>query len=111
MLKLDIGEADRNLFFKITGGVCGKAGMLAITSFTVMLVYYLKWHAMKRIKPLIDTDKGGSSKRWDFYHVVERLKSIRLSEKIYQGNVAYTSISRPDEEQSEILKLLGVSLM
>ena len=79
--------------------------------FIVMLAYYLKWHAMKRIKPLIDKDKGGSSKRWDFYHVVERLKSIRLSEKIYQGNVAYTNISRPDEEQSEILKLLGVSLM
>ena len=76
-----------------------------------MLAYYLKWHAIKRIKPLIDKDKCGSSKIWHFYHVVERLKSIRLSEKIYQGNVAYTNIFKPDEEHSEILKLLGVSLM
>ena len=79
--------------------------------FIVMLAYYLKWHAMLRIKPLFDKDKAGSSKRWDFYHVVERLKSIRLTEKMYKENVAYTSISRPDGEQSEILKLLGVNLM
>lgn len=78
--------------------------------FITMLAYYLQWHAKQRLKSLFDNDKEGSSKRWDFSHVIERLKSIRKIEFLLDGIVVKTGISTPDEEQKEILNLLSVKL-
>ncbi len=78
--------------------------------FIVMLAYYLQWHAMERLKPLFASDGCGKNRRWTFETVVERLKSIRKIENLIDGIVVKKSISEPDEEQAEILNLLGVEL-
>ena len=49
-------------------------------------------------------------KKFFKWTVGERLKSIRKIENLIDGIVVKKSISEPDEEQSEILKLLGVEL-
>ena len=79
--------------------------------FIVMLAYYVRWHAMQKLKPLFDTDGKYKHKRWDIGHVIERLKSIRKVENLINGVVVKTNISKPDDEQQKILDLLGVKLM
>ncbi|MEA2096832.1 MAG: IS1634 family transposase [Candidatus Cloacimonadota bacterium] len=78
--------------------------------FIVMLAYYLQWHAMQRLKPLFVSDGKYKNKRWDISIVIERLKSIRKVENLINGIVVKTNISKPDNEQTKILKLLGVKL-
>ena len=78
--------------------------------FIVALAYYIQWHAMQKLKPLFQTDGTHQDKRWTFQIVVERLKSIRLTESLLDGIVIKRSVSRPDEEQQKILDLLGVKL-
>jgi len=78
--------------------------------FIVMLAYYLQWHAMERLKPLFASDGRGKDRRWTFETVVERLKSIRKIENLIDGVVVKKCVSEPDEEQTEILNLLGVEL-
>jgi transposase len=78
--------------------------------FLSTLAYYIQWHAMQRLKPLFDEDGKHQEKRWTFQHVVERLKSIRMTENKIDGVVVNTVISQPDDEQQKILDLLGVKL-
>ncbi len=78
--------------------------------FIVMLAYYLQWNIMQRVKPLFDNDGVGSDRRWSFDIVIKRLKSIMKIESLINGVVIKKSISTPDQEQKEILKLLGVKL-
>ena len=79
--------------------------------FIVMLAYYLQWHAMKRLKPLFESDGKGRDKRWTIETVIERLKSIRKVDNLINGIVVKSNISEPDEEQEKILNLLNVKLM
>ncbi len=79
--------------------------------FIVMLAYYLQWHAMQRLKPLFDSDGVGKDKRWSFKNVILRLKSIQKIENKINGNLVKTNISEPDDEQNQILDLLGIKLV
>ena len=65
---------------------------------------------MERLKPLFESDGGGKDRRWTFETVVERLKSIRKVDNLINGVVVKTNVSTPDEEQAEILNILGVKL-
>ncbi len=78
--------------------------------FIVTLAYYIQWHTMQRLKPLFQADGTHKDKRWTFQTVVERLKSIRMTDCLIDGIVVKRTISKPDKEQSEILKLMGVKL-
>lgn len=78
--------------------------------FIVTLAYYVQWHAMQRLKPLFESDGTNKDKRWSFEIVVERLKSIRMTENLIKGVVVKRSVSRPDEEQQQILDLLSIKL-
>lgn len=77
--------------------------------FIVMLAYYLQWHAMERLGLLLESAGVGKDRRWSFETVVERLKSIRKVENLIGGIVVKENISMPDEEQAEILNLMGVN--
>jgi transposase len=79
--------------------------------FIVMLAYYIQWHMMQKLKPLFEKDGVGENKRWSFKTVIDRLMSIQRTECLISGVVVKNEISKPDEEQSEILNLLGVELM
>ena len=79
--------------------------------FIVMLAYYIQWHMMQKLKPLFENDGVGENKRWSFKTVIDRLKSIRRTDCLLSGIVVKKEISKLDEEQSEILDLLGVKLM
>jgi len=74
------------------------------------LAYYIQWNATQLLKPLFDEDGKYKEKRWTFQHVVERLKSIRITENLIDGVVVKKEVSQPDEEQQKILDLLGVKL-
>ncbi len=78
--------------------------------FIVMLAYYLQWHFMQRVAPLIANDGKGSERRWSFDIIIKRLKSITRVEQLVEGIVVKTNVSKPDTEQSEILKLLRIKL-
>lgn len=78
--------------------------------FMVSLAYYIQWHAMQRLKPLFEADGKFEDKRWTFEIVVERLKSIRLTEMIVDGIVVKNCVSKPDKEQQKILDLLKIKL-
>ena len=78
--------------------------------FIVALAYYIQWHAMQKLKPLFQADGKYKNKRWTFGLVVERLKSIRLTESLVNGIVIKRSVSCPDAEQKQILELLEVKL-
>jgi len=79
--------------------------------FIVMLAYYLQWHAVQKLKPLFEGDSKGQDKRWTFETAIERLKSIRKTQCLISGVPVKTEITTPDEEQSQILNLLGVKMM
>lgn len=78
--------------------------------FLSTLAYYIQWHATQLLQSLFDEDGKHKEKRWTFQHVVERLKSIRITENLIDGVVVKTEVSQPDEEQKSILDLLGVKL-
>lgn len=68
------------------------------------------YRTMQRLKSLFDDDGEFEEKRWTFDIVIERLKSIRMSENLIDGVVIKTEISQADEEQQRILDLLGMKL-
>ena len=78
--------------------------------FLVMLAYYLQWHAVKRLNPIFKADGKGKNKRLTFATVVQRLKSICKVDNLINGVVVKTNISKPDEEQEQILQLLKVKI-
>ena len=77
--------------------------------FICMLSYYLIWHMKQKLKPLLDDDKPGRSKKYSLATVIERLKSIRKEKVDFQGIITF-SITTPDPTQQQILDLLNVSL-
>ena len=78
--------------------------------FISILAYYIQWHAMKRLAPLFAADGTHKEKRWTFQIVIERLKSLRMTESLIDGVVVKRTVSQPDEEQQKILDLLQVKL-
>jgi len=78
--------------------------------FLCLLSYYLLWHAQQRLKPLFDRDGEGSQRRWSVSVAIERLKSLRRDQLLIKGIPVRQICSKPDQEQSKILDLLGVNL-
>jgi len=78
--------------------------------FISILAYYIQWHAMKRLSPLFAADGTYKEKRWTFQIIIERLKSLRMTESLIDGVVVKQTVSQPDEEQQKILDLLQVKL-
>lgn len=78
--------------------------------FISTLAYYIQWNAIQRLKPLFEQDAKFKEKRWTFGMIVERLKSIRMTEVLIDGTLIKTELSQPDKEQQKILDLLGVKL-
>jgi len=77
--------------------------------FICMLVYYLQWHMMQRLKPLFEKDGKYKNRFWTFENVIERLKSIRR-EEIHVSGTTCKIVTDPDEDQRKILDLLNVKL-
>lgn len=78
--------------------------------FIVTLAYYVQWHALQRLKPLFEADGKYKDKRWTFEIVIERLKSIRITENLIDNIVVKNCVSQADKEQQKILDLLKVKM-
>ena len=72
-----------------------------------MLAYYVMWHMKQSLRPLMDTDGKGASRKYSFDYILESLKSLRQETVDFSGAKS-TIITAPTIEQSSILKLLGV---
>jgi len=77
--------------------------------FLCMLAYYIQWHMQQRLTPLFAADGEGKKRRWTFAGVLERLKGIRQEIVVFH-NTEVTLKTTPDEEQQQILDLLGIRL-
>jgi transposase len=78
--------------------------------FLCMLSYYLQWHMNQRLLDVYQSDGTGKHRRWTFFQVIERLKSIR-SQTVQMGGVNLPNvISSPDEEQKMLLNALQLKL-
>jgi len=75
--------------------------------FLCMLAYLVQHEMWRRLKPLFDADAKGKNRRWTFDAVLSRLSSLREEEREIEGHPFFTH-TRPDPEQAEILRLLGV---
>lgn len=81
--------------------------------FVCMLAYYLQWHMVQRLEPLLAEQREAieakkmakEERKWTLAHVVEVLKSIRMQELIYEG-VPFTKQTEPTAEQARLLGLL-----
>lgn len=78
--------------------------------FVCMLAYYLLWHATQKLAPLFENDQKGHQRRWSLEIVLERLKSLRREDILIGGMIVGLKHSVPDQEQQEILDLLGVNI-
>lgn len=78
--------------------------------FLCFLSYYLLWHAQQRLKPLFEKDGKSSNRRWSVTVAIERLKSLRINQLLVEGIPVREICTKPDQEQTEILDLMGVRL-
>lgn len=76
--------------------------------FVCMLAYYLLWHAARRLAPIFAADGKGKNRRWSMQTVIESLKSIAKTECFAAGAHIFDRISKPDQEQSNILAALDI---
>jgi len=77
--------------------------------FLCMLAYYVQWHMLQRLAPLFDADGEGKDRRWSFVGVLERLKTIRQQTIVLQNSEVVVQTT-PDDEQQQILDLLGIAM-
>ena len=77
--------------------------------FICMLAYYVMWHMRQRLQPLCDTDGVGADRKYTFEFMMKNLESIRLELVDFMG-VQTSIVSTPNEEQTQILNLLGVAV-
>ena len=81
--------------------------------FVCMLAYYLQWHMVQRLEPLLSEQREAikgkqmrkEDRKWTLAHVVEVLKSLRAEELTYEG-VPFTKTTEPTAEQARLLGLL-----
>jgi len=78
--------------------------------FLCMLAYYVQWHMCRKLLPLFENSGKGKNRQWSFPVVLERLKSIR-TEKITIGKAILEIKTTPDQQQQELLDLLGVEIV
>ena len=77
--------------------------------FVGMLAYYLMWHALQRLAPVLKKHDVNPQTRWSIDYVIERLKSIRQERRALAGAEWY-ECTQPDAGQREMLAALGVTV-
>jgi Transposase DDE domain len=85
--------------------------------FLCMLAYYLLWHFMQRLAPMIDLQdamiEAGEMRPKEraitVQSLLDSLRSIQRHE-VTLGGAKFEQITRCNDHQTEILKLLGVNL-
>ena len=77
--------------------------------FICMLAYYVMWHMKQSLQPLFTNDGIGADRKITFDYVMEVLKGIRIQNVEVCGTRS-SVISKPNDEQAQILKLLGLSI-
>lgn len=75
--------------------------------FLCMLSYYVLWHVNKRLQPLFENDGKGAQRRWTVENVFGFLATITRS-TIQVNGVTFQQVSKLNEEQEEIYKMLGI---
>ena len=82
--------------------------------FLCMLAYYLQWHMLERLAPLLDEqrrqlDEGEimpAVRRWTLQNIIETLKA-RRSETASLAGVTFAHLTDPTADQARLLELLG----
>jgi transposase len=82
--------------------------------FLCMLAYYLQWHMLERLAPLLDEqrrqlDEGAiipAGRRWTLQNIIETLKA-RRSETATLAGVSFAHITDPTADQARLLELLA----
>ena len=77
--------------------------------FICMLAYYIMWHMNQKLEPYFAKDGIGRKRKLTFEYVIETLKCIRKETVEVCGANSHI-ITTPNEDQCEILQLLGVSV-
>ena len=75
--------------------------------FLCMLAYSVQHEMCRLLKPLFESNGEGKNRLWTFDAVLKRLSSLREEEREIEGHNFFTH-TRPDPQQAEILRLLGV---
>lgn len=78
--------------------------------FLCMLAYYVEWHILKALQPILSQDEKGKHRRWTLKQVLERLKAIRSHTCAVDGVIIRDLKSKPDDEQQSLLNCLEVDL-
>ena len=81
--------------------------------FVCMLAYYLQWHMVQRLEPLLSEQREAiktknmarEDRKWTLTHVVEVLKTLRAEELTYEG-VPFIKQTEPSTEQARLLSLM-----
>jgi len=84
--KLSILKYFKNLKLSLKGPILYQTSLLSQLKgefFLNMLSYYLKWHINKNLEKMFKNHAEENKRNWNFYEVVERLKSIRI-QHVYQ---------------------------
>jgi transposase len=84
--------------------------------FICVLAYYLLWHAMKRLAPILDQQAAGlksgklkpEDRRWSLDYILETLKGQR-QEQVEVAGVRYQQVTKPTPDQATLLALLNPS--
>lgn len=82
-------------------------------AFVCMLAYYLQWHMVQKLEPLLREQREAianktmrrEDRKWTLAHVIEVLKALRTQEVEYAGTKFQTQ-TEPTAEQARVLKLL-----
>ena len=78
--------------------------------FLCMLAYYVEWHMLQALQPILSQKSKGKDRRWTFKQVIERLRSIQSHTCSVDGVVIQDLKTSPDDEQQKLLNHLGVDL-
>jgi len=78
--------------------------------FLCMLAYYVEWHMLQALEPILSQKSKGKDRRWTFKQVIERLRSIQSHTCNVDGIVIQDLKTSPDDEQQKLLNHLGVDL-
>lgn len=82
--------------------------------FLCMLAYYLQWHMLERLAPLLDGQgrqleektMAPAGRRWTLHNIIETLKA-RRRETVSLAGVSFPRITEPTADQARLLELLG----
>lgn len=77
--------------------------------FICMLAYYVMWNMKQCLAPLLDSNRASSNRPYTFDLIIDRLKSLREEECIFEGVIIHKH-TLPDGEQQRIFDLLQVRI-